>query len=158
MTVRIDPKAILTPPETPANEANPQTRASLPDIFTDPLEPEAARSALDLLFSGLKRVKEFQSPEPQAEIVVPKLEEELIRGAPSLGRSSFILSEITTRYEILKAGLLERRQNYTQALEGKLRPEEAMDLFGRVDAIDQALFEIEQNLDLAALKMQKVGS
>ena len=138
MTVHFDPKnnsARQIVQDSPARNM----AAPLEDPYAD---PTATISEMDLLFSGTRRI----SKEP---IQVPELERDLFGAAPILGSTSTSVNNIISHYQLLRKNLVDRRNNYSHALESYLQPEEAFDLSGRIEEIDKALDEIERNLERA---------
>lgn len=139
---------------TGAAENNPSARAESASAETaDPLEtlmnPTQAVSEMQLLFSGTRNLRSLREDHPLEELNIPELGRDILGPMPAAGATSGDLQRIIERYRQLRLNLIERRNNYAHALEGFLYPEEAMDLYERIEQIDDALLKIEQEMDQA---------
>lgn len=113
--------------------------------------PREVVDELNLLFSGVRSSRQAAAEFPQKPITIPELEGSLSQTL-EIGKSPATLDRAIENYKLLKKNLLERRKNLSVTLEGFVQPHEALDLFGRIEAIDEALLKIEQNLDKAVAK------
>ncbi|MDO8527174.1 MAG: hypothetical protein Q7T03_05750 [Deltaproteobacteria bacterium] len=147
MTIQFDPKAKAVDTLLGEQIAQPKSDVINVDTFAE-ADPVTVVSEMSLLFSGTNRLRQFQIDNPHEPINVPDLQKDILGKMPILTRSDHFGS-IISDYKNLRANLVERRSNYAHALEGFLKPEESIDIYGRMDEIDQALREIQQNLSLA---------
>lgn len=157
MTIEFDPRArgIVGPASNEAPHESDQTsRGQSLDSF-DPYSPaQSAVSEMDLLFSGVRRFERIRQENPMEEINIPGLDTDILGRVPILGSTSRDLNEIIRRYNGLKRNLTERRNNYAHALEGPLRPEEVMDLYDRIEQLDQAIAHVTRELEGATRKKE----
>lgn len=147
MSIDFDPRAksVTTPSPLDETAANQEAPPSF-DSYDPYLNPPAVVSEMELLFSGTRNLKQLQGEHPTDPLNIPGLESDILGPMPILGSSSKDLGEIIRRYQGLKRNLIERRNNYAHALEGFLRPAEAMDLHQRLEEIDHGLIQVEQEL------------
>ncbi|MBI4125259.1 MAG: hypothetical protein HY609_03535 [Deltaproteobacteria bacterium] len=159
MTIEFDPRprGVSQPAQTNESpEQNETASAQSGDFFNaDPFVQQTV-SEMDLLFSGIRRFERIQEENPTDAIHIPGLDTDLLNPMPVLGSSSRDLTEIIRRYEGLQKNLIERRNNYSHALEGFLRPEEAMDLYDRIEQIDRALLRVDRELTAATRKKEQL--
>lgn len=113
--------------------------------------PRETVDELNLLFSGVRSSRQNAVEFPQEPISIPEIDGGL-QGIMQIGKSPATLDRAIENYKLLKKNLLERRKNLSITLEGYVQPHEALDLFSRIDAIDEALLKIGQNLDKAVAK------
>lgn len=144
MTIHFDPKAKALTTNTPTPAKADVLEEQEPMII-----PRRAVSEMDLLFSGMQQQNQLQSTQAADVPEIPDFEKDILGPMPILGNSSITTNGIITRYLSLRKNLLERRNNLSIALEGHLKPEEAYDVFSRIDALDNALKTLQRNLDKA---------
>ncbi|OGQ48682.1 MAG: hypothetical protein A3H42_04865 [Deltaproteobacteria bacterium RIFCSPLOWO2_02_FULL_46_8] len=144
MTIHFDPKAKALAINTPA-----PAKADVLEEQDSTIIPHRAVSEMDLLFSGLQQQKQLQSTQPADVPEIPDFEKDILGPMPILGKSSITTNGVISRYLSLRKNLLERRNSLSIALEGHLKPEEAYDVFSRIDALDSALKTLQHNLDKA---------
>lgn len=121
-------------------------------IQATPNSPQESVDELHLLFAGVRSSRQNATAYPQEPISVPSLNEGALQGTLRTSHSPKTLDAAIANYKILKQNLLERRQNLSITLEGYIQPYEALDLFSRIEMIDEALLKIGQNLDRAVEK------
>ena len=126
-------------------ETKPQRNQETPN------RPREAVDELNLLFSGVQRSRQLTAEFPQEPIHVPEIDGNL-QGTLQIGNSPKTLDVVIQNYKLLKKNLQERRKNLSITLEGYVQPHEALDLFSRIDALNEALLKIEQNLEKAVAK------
>lgn len=99
----------------------------------------------DLIFSGSRQQKQLEADNPVRETAVPDFDKDI----PQVLKNERGSGDIVRRYQLLRDNLLERHENYEKVLKGYLKPEEAIDIYKRLEEIDSALLEAEQNLQRA---------
>lgn len=136
--------------QTGASPESPAGAQTGPLDRFDPFSPEqAAVSQLDILFSGIPNTRRLREEHPFELPHFPDLQREVLGRTPAIADSAASLTNVINRYRSIRVSLIERRRNYAHALEGYLQPAEALDLYSRIDAIDTALIEIEQEIQKA---------
>lgn len=159
MGVEFDPKAkaVNTGAENQPNidAAAPAQSQSL-DNYDPYFYPERVVSEMDLLFSGTRNLKQFRAEHPLDPIGIPGLDNDILGVAPILGSTSKDMSEVIQNYQALRKNLIERRNNFSHALEGDLMPAEAMDIQQRIEQIDTALIRVDQELDKSTRRKQQL--
>ncbi|MDP2599274.1 MAG: hypothetical protein Q8P84_00880 [Deltaproteobacteria bacterium] len=123
------------------------------DPFSDPY---AVQNDMDMLFAGARRAREFREANPIDPISIPDLEKDILGPMPKIGSRSQLMKTVIDRYTLVQRNLIDRRKNLAHALEGYLKPEEAMDIRGRMEAIDNALREIDKNVARAQTEKTKL--
>lgn len=96
----------------------------------------------DLIFSGSRQQKQLEAEHPVRETAVPDFGKDI----PQVLKNEKATGDVIHRYQQLRDNLLERHENYEKVLKGYMRPEEALDIYKRLEEIDAALLETEQNL------------
>lgn len=99
----------------------------------------------DLIFSGSRQQKQLEADNPVRETAVPDFDKDI----PQVLKSEKASGDVIHRYQQLRDNLLERHENYEKVLKGYLKPEEAIDIYKRLEEIDAALLEAERNLQRA---------
>lgn len=99
----------------------------------------------DLIFSGSRQQKQIEAENPVRETAVPDFDKDV----PQILKSEKASGDVIHRYQQLRDNLLERHENYEKVLKGYLKPEEAIDIYKRLEEIDAELLEAEQNLQRA---------
>ena len=123
------------------------------DPFADPY---AVQSEMDLLFAGTRRAREVRAENPQDPIFVPDLTRNILGPMPQIGSRSELMKTVIDRYILVRRNLIDRRNNYSQTLEGYLQPAETLDIYGRIEEIDRALQEIDKNIVRAKIEKAKL--
>lgn len=143
--------------QTPVTQTDPPRaqESAYPDPL-DVMQPQTYVTEMEVLFSGTSRSARLRGEHPMEPLDIPGLETDILGPLPILGNRSSDLSDIIQRYQGLRANLIERRNNYTQVLEGYLRPEETLDIYDRIDQIDRALLKINQELDKAVFRREEL--
>lgn len=127
------------------------------DPYAAILNPTQAISDMQLLFAGRRSVQRLREENPFQISDIPELQSDLLGPMPVLGSTPRDLQTIISRYRNLRINLIERRQNYSHALEtGYLRPEETLDIYDRIEQIDSAILKIDHQLDQAITKRRQV--
>lgn len=150
MTIR----AITNNDPTPNAGQTPERASAqtVEDPYSEILNPTQAVSEMQLLFSGSRNIQRLREDHPFELNVIPELGSDLLGPMPALEGSPQALQGIINRYRQLRVSLIDRRQNYSHALEGYLKPDEALDLYDRIDQIDNAVIKLDHQLDLAMNK------
>lgn len=99
----------------------------------------------DLIFTGSRQQKQLEADNPVRETAVPDFDKDI----PQVLKNEKGSGDIVHRYQLLRNELRERHENYEKVLNGYLKPEEAIDIYKRLEEIDSALLEAEQNLQRA---------
>lgn len=143
MSVQFDPKAKAqgAPTQQIEEAFSMQAQGAPPQQ-----DPATVMSEMDLLLSGLAHRENLQRENPQNAINVPDMD----KNVPQvLQKSSGGMNAVIQRYRVLKRNLLERKENFEKALKHYLTPDEALDLIQRLEEVEKALLETEQNLQHA---------
>lgn len=154
MSITFDPKNSQTRQTVPL-QTSTTANSEIPEVKID---EKMVTTEMELLFEGVRHLEEAQSGSSVQTIDVPGLDTDILRDLPILGENPKDVEAIIQKYRQLKNNLIERRRNFTVALDGFLQPHEAMDIYQRMDAIDAALIKIEQYSEQAfAMKKELEG-
>lgn len=126
------------------------------ETMADPYAPQNAVNAMDLLFSGVQAAKAHREAHPHESLSIPDLEKDILGPMPKIGSKSHLMETVIDRYTLVRRNLIDRRNNYAHALEGYLKPEEALDLHERIEEIHRALLEIDKNMERARHQKQSL--
>lgn len=161
MSIEFDPKArsaTISPAAEESVGSNSETSQQSLDPYDPLFNPPVVVHELDLLLSGAKQIDQLRREHPFATIDIPSLASDILGPLPVLGSSSKKLTKVIKQYQVSKENLSERRKNFSQALEGHLTPYEAMDLHLRIEEIDRASLQLEQELEKAIrLKQERLA-